>query len=60
MSLRRKRFLDDMDTWKLNPADALTKKDTPIDKALQLMLYSGELPIDFSKGKTRSSNMSTG
>jgi len=50
-------------TWipgRINPADVLTKKDSPMVDPLQLMLFSGKLPIDFSAGKTRDSTQSTG
>jgi len=50
-------------TWipgKLNLADPMTKKDSPISNNLQLLMYTGELPFDTSSTKTRDSSQSTG
>lgn len=50
-------------TWisgKLNLADPLTKKDSPIGKSLQLLMFSGEIPFDTNSTKTRDSSQSTG
>lgn len=30
----------------INPADAITKPDSPLTQTLQLLMFSGELPID--------------
>ena len=35
----------------VNPADPLTKKDSPILESLQIMLYQGEIPLDLSREK---------
>ena len=50
-------------TWipgKLNPADVLTEKDSPMVNTLQLMLFSRTVPIYCSSGKTRNAGASTG
>ena len=50
-------------TWipgKLKLADVLTKKDSPINYPLQLMLFTGTVLIDFSTSKTRNATKSTG
>lgn len=41
---------------KINPADPLTKRDSPMNKALQLMLYNGLLCENFDQACVRSSN----
>ena len=45
---------------KLNMSDPLTKKDSPMNKSLQLMMFSGELPVSYEDAKTRKSEQSTG
>eukprot|EP00178_Gracilaria_changii_P001336 TRINITY_DN1187_c0_g1_i1.p1 TRINITY_DN1187_c0_g1~~TRINITY_DN1187_c0_g1_i1.p1 ORF type:complete len:639 (-),score=88.06 TRINITY_DN1187_c0_g1_i1:5196-7112(-) len=45
---------------KLNFADPLTKLDSPLCSALELLLFKGEIPIDTSSCQHRSSNRSTG
>ena len=47
-------------TGKLNPADVVTKKDSPMVKLLQLILFDGLVPIDFTGSLTRDSEQSTG
>ena len=43
-----------------NLSDPLTKKDSPLKHPLQLMLFSGELPIDFDKSECRDSSATLG
>ena len=45
---------------KINPSDDLTIKDSPMKNPLQLMLFTGEIAITFSQGKTKNLNVSTG
>lgn len=41
---------------KVNPADCLTKRNSPLVDALQLILYSGKIQIDFSDQQFRNSD----
>lgn len=43
---------------KINLADPLTKRDSPLCETLQLMLFDGTIPIDFATAETRASNKS--
>lgn len=45
---------------KTNLADPGTKPNSPLDQALQLMLFTGEIPISFEDAISRSSHQSTG
>lgn len=49
-------------TWipgAVNPADVLTKFRSTIVSPVQLMLFTGELPVDFTKAKNRCAEAST-
>lgn len=43
-----------------NPADSATKKEIVYYHPLQLMLHSRNVPFDFNKAETRSSNRDFG
>eukprot|EP00171_Calliarthron_tuberculosum_P001292 IDg1292t1 len=45
---------------KCNLADAGTKPNSPLTNALQLMMFSGELPIDFSDHEFKTTEQFTG
>ena len=40
---------------KLNSADAITKPDSPLCQTLQLLMFSGTIPIDFEASQSRES-----
>lgn len=44
----------------VNPADALTKPDSPLRQTLQLLMFSGRIPIDFSTSQHRDSEQFLG
>lgn len=43
-----------------NPADPLTKRDSPLADTLQIMMFDGTLPLQFDKTDSRTSNASLG
>ena len=43
-----------------NLADPGTKRDSALSEALQLLLYTGKIPIDLSEAEVRSSNRPLG
>jgi len=43
-----------------NLSDPLTKRDSPLMNSLQLLLYTGKLPLSFDVKLSRDSNRSTG
>lgn len=43
-----------------NPADPLTKRDSPLMDTLQIMLFDGTLPLDFAKFESRCSDAPLG
>ena len=45
---------------KSNLADPLTKPDSPLELPLQLMMFSGEIPVSFTETMFRHSDQSTG
>lgn len=50
-------------TWilsKINVADPLTKKDSPLINSLQLMLFTGEISVNIEECKTLQAVQSTG
>lgn len=45
---------------KCNPADPGTKRDSPLAEVLQLMLFTGKIPLSFEEIESTSSNRSLG